>query len=248
MEEASDLTSSVTNLLYSIINACRTAETIDDIVDLLNGKLKQILPHEMAIWGIGNRKSLQVISYINVNFPEGWISQVIDEKKFLHSPIVKTWMNTMQPIVVNDIEEMEILDPKWTEMAKFYSTNNIIAHGVVDIAGTMISYLSLARNPRMWSPLHSYLMEFIVPHLHVALIRILGGCIVKKEVYVALTAREREILQWLYHGKTNPEIGHILEISSFTVKNHIHNLLEKLNATNRSQVVAKAMTLDLIGP
>ena len=125
---------------------------------------------------------------------------------------------------------------------------NIIAHGVVDIAGTMVSYVSLAKNPGNWTPLHRNLLELIVPHLHVAMIRIFSSDAAKTEIYIDLTEREREVLQWLYHGKTNPEIGCILDISSFTVKNHIHKIFEKLNVSNRSQAVAKAMTLDLIIP
>ena len=40
-------------------------------------------------------------------------------------------------------------------------------------------------------------------------------------------------------GKTNPEIGCILHISEFTVKNHIKSIFAKLDVTNRAQAVAK---------
>jgi DNA-binding CsgD family transcriptional regulator len=53
-----------------------------------------------------------------------------------------------------------------------------------------------------------------------------------------LTGRELEILGWIAMGKTNPEIGSILEISLFTVKNHIQRIFRKLNVSNRAQAVA----------
>ena len=55
----------------------------------------------------------------------------------------------------------------------------------------------------------------------------------------ALSEREREIMDWVALGKTNPEIGCILHISEFTVKNHMKSIFNKLDVTNRAQAVAK---------
>jgi transcriptional regulator EpsA len=54
-----------------------------------------------------------------------------------------------------------------------------------------------------------------------------------------LSERERQIMVWVAMGKTNPEIGMILEISEFTVKNHMKSIFSKLDVTNRAQAVAK---------
>lgn len=58
-----------------------------------------------------------------------------------------------------------------------------------------------------------------------------------------LTVRELEILNWVTRGKTNPEIGLILNISEFTVKNHMQRMFKKLNVTNRAQAVGKFQAL-----
>jgi transcriptional regulator EpsA len=55
----------------------------------------------------------------------------------------------------------------------------------------------------------------------------------------ALSERERQIMVWVALGKTNPEIGCILQISEFTVKNHMKSIFGKLDVTNRAQAVAK---------
>lgn len=55
----------------------------------------------------------------------------------------------------------------------------------------------------------------------------------------ALSERERQIMAWVAMGKTNPEIGCILRISEFTVKNHMKSIFGKLDVTNRAQAVAK---------
>lgn len=54
---------------------------------------------------------------------------------------------------------------------------------------------------------------------------------------VGLTPREIEILEWVRGGKTNIEIGMILGISAFTVKNHLQRIFKKINVTNRAQAV-----------
>lgn len=53
-----------------------------------------------------------------------------------------------------------------------------------------------------------------------------------------LTSRERQILQFLGEGVSNKEIARKLCIAVATVKNHVHNLLEKLSLQRRSQASA----------
>lgn len=54
---------------------------------------------------------------------------------------------------------------------------------------------------------------------------------------LSLTNREREILNLLLKDKSNQEISEELVISLGTVKTHVHNILQKANATKRSQLV-----------
>lgn len=53
-----------------------------------------------------------------------------------------------------------------------------------------------------------------------------------------LTRRELETLQFVADGLTNKEIGSQLSITEGTVKNHVHNALEKLQLENRIQATA----------
>jgi len=54
----------------------------------------------------------------------------------------------------------------------------------------------------------------------------------------ALTRRETEILQLVAGGLSNKEIASQLTITEGTVKNHVHNSLEKLHLSNRTQAAA----------
>jgi DNA-binding CsgD family transcriptional regulator len=62
-----------------------------------------------------------------------------------------------------------------------------------------------------------------------------------------LSKREVECLRWAAVGKTDKEIGLILARSHGTIRFHINNAGEKLNAVNRSQAVFKAAQLGYLG-
>lgn len=55
----------------------------------------------------------------------------------------------------------------------------------------------------------------------------------------ALTPREREVLALVSEGLSNKEISRRLSIGLSTVKNHVHNLLEKLNVPRRGAAAAR---------
>jgi transcriptional regulator EpsA len=56
---------------------------------------------------------------------------------------------------------------------------------------------------------------------------------------LALSAREREILVSLSRGSTNSDIAETLDISLFTVKNHLKRIFRKIGVSNRTQAAAR---------
>ncbi|TGA95877.1 response regulator transcription factor [Sporolactobacillus shoreae] len=56
-----------------------------------------------------------------------------------------------------------------------------------------------------------------------------------------LTHRECEVLQLMADGKSNRSIGELLYISEKTVKNHVSNILQKMNVDDRTQAVVVAI-------
>jgi DNA-binding CsgD family transcriptional regulator len=63
---------------------------------------------------------------------------------------------------------------------------------------------------------------------------------------VALSAREREVLHWIAAGKTRDEVAIILKVSGRVVKFHMHNVQQKLNASNATIAILRAQHLGLI--
>ena len=63
---------------------------------------------------------------------------------------------------------------------------------------------------------------------------------------IRLTAREREVLRLLAGGARTRDVAETLFISERTVKTHIANAMQKLDANTRAEAVAKAIQLGLL--
>ena len=58
---------------------------------------------------------------------------------------------------------------------------------------------------------------------------------------LGLTPREAEVLLWVAQGKTNPEIGTILDLSPGTVRKHLEHIFQKLGVENRTGACLRAL-------
>lgn len=59
---------------------------------------------------------------------------------------------------------------------------------------------------------------------------------------VMMTKREREVIKLLSEGMSNKEIGQKIQISTYTVKSHIHNIMEKLALHTRLEIANYTFT------
>lgn len=57
---------------------------------------------------------------------------------------------------------------------------------------------------------------------------------------VRMTKRERQVIELIADGSTNKEIAQKLHLSPYTVKSHVHNILEKLALNTRVQIAKHA--------
>jgi DNA-binding NarL/FixJ family response regulator len=53
---------------------------------------------------------------------------------------------------------------------------------------------------------------------------------------VRMTKRERQVIELISEGYTNKEIAQKLHLSTYTIKSHVHNILEKLALNTRVQI------------
>lgn len=124
-----------------------------------------------------------------------------------------------------------------------------VAHGSREVKGdngSFFVFLGMTQTP---GAREAYLIELLMPCLHMALHRMLAGEDPSEGADVSietlLSRRQIQILKWVKDGKTNHEIGQILGISPLTVKNHVQKILRKLKVSNRAQAVGKGVATRL---
>ncbi len=61
---------------------------------------------------------------------------------------------------------------------------------------------------------------------------------------VRMTKRERQVIELIADGSTNKEIAQTLHLLTYTVKSHVHNILEKLALNTRVQIAKHARLSD----
>ena len=65
---------------------------------------------------------------------------------------------------------------------------------------------------------------------------------------VPLSGRERQMLDGLVRGLTNRQIATENEIATTTVRDYVSSLLRKLEATNRTQALSRAISMGFVRP
>ena len=61
-----------------------------------------------------------------------------------------------------------------------------------------------------------------------------------------LTKRERQIVNYLIKGYESKEIASLLNVTDKTIRNHISNIIIKLDVKNRLQAIIKLIKLTMI--
>jgi transcriptional regulator EpsA len=168
--------------------------------------------------------------------------------------LVTLWAEQGFNPVIRTVDEIgAVLGGPFTREIKRIGATHLSLHGSPSVDREANGFYIFARAPREIIRKEAYILELVVPFLHAAWVRAQTAGAPQRASQSAvpaavLTEREREILKWVYNGKSNGEVGAILAISPLTVKNHVQKILRKLNVVNRAQAVGKALESRLIGP
>jgi transcriptional regulator EpsA len=222
----------------------------------VQGALQSLIQHEVLLCGLqeGRQVAMRVDTFSTAPTDMARLGEFFQHDVALVPHLVKLWEENRCQAVIGEADRAATSGSGTLsrELARL-GVDHVLAHGTHDSTGQMTSFFVFACRPGALTAKQAYLANLVVPYLHSAWTRSLvtwpleraGAKPVKTGL---LTPRELQILQWIYHGKSNIEIGMILEISPLTVKNHVQKTLRKLNVLNRTQAVGKALALRLVNP
>ena len=232
-----------------------------DVLAWLQGDMQRYLPHDILIASWGNFQKGSIRHDI-VSPMAGVRSQTSNAQTVtpLLLKLFERWVHFgKKPFGLNAGESGFLLEDSGLRCevgSALQKMRCAMVHGIVDERGSHdCLYVAFSTKDKFLSAERGT-MALVLPYIDTALRQITHlphqshrqtGTVVANEPAALpesnLSQREAEILHWVSRGKTNPEIALILSISSFTVKNHMQRVFQKLNVTNRAQAVSKRMPL-----
>lgn len=218
------------------------------------GLLQSLVRHELLVCALRNSSamSFNAESFSTAPAEPPRFNELFRRDPAILPGLVSAWEeNRHQPLVCTASSASPAGGAAlWRELSRM-GADMLVGHGTHDATSRVTSFFLFACRSGSTSDKHPYLVQLAVPYLHTAWMRTQlnrspdAPGARTSEAHI-LTARETEILKWVYHGKSNYEIGVILTISPLTVKNHVQKILRKLNVQNRTQAVGKAIELRVL--
>lgn len=236
-----------------IIESSLQVRRLSQLFVWAQGPLQRLLPHEILVFG-ASTGSGTVINFQKLSstryFTERHFVEVCRPGSGLMVRMMARWNRFGTPTLVSPALRTWECEDDWLEIAQANELKNVAAHGMRSMTGRVASYFSFSRIGREFGPRLFHTLTLLLPHLHETLTRVtieerrISARVVRADCSV--TDREAEILRWIRDGKTNLDIAHILEVSPYTVKNHLQKILRKMGVENRSHAVARAISLGIL--
>jgi len=229
-----------------------------NLFNWLQGNFQYLLNHEIMIFGVKLENDDDYSFEYSAStryFKDTHFNESVKKADGVIHRAVKRWNDIRLPLFycnTLDAADYSKFSVQRIDESIMQTTElkNFVVHGFGDDYSKVSTLVVFARISGKLNAIHAQFLELIMPHLHCALVRIIttkaNYTIQPNKSSKKITERELEILRWVQMGKTNWEISTILAISPLTVKNHVQNILRKLDAQNRGQAAAKATKLGLI--
>jgi transcriptional regulator EpsA len=222
------------------------------------GALKGLFPHEILLCVCGDLPAYRFYfkAFSSLVEDQRIIKQVIDANDGVLNNIIEAWLKGgRKPLMYaaggSPAGDAGAVVDSITGKLRHFRCGNVLAHGNREMFEKESSLFVFLQMPNPPAARESYLIDLVMPHLHMALYRTLRWETHADKRAAAglgvLSTREEEVLRWVGQGKTNQEIGGLLGISPLTVKNHVQKILRKLRVSNRAQAVFKVSATGPLG-
>ena len=242
----------MTTLLEQIvrIRAITDAETLWNCTrDYFFAHGARMIAYHHFFLGGPPHETYEKASYKTEGFPAGFLEKLFDEKLIEVNPIADLANRTVDPFFWSDIPGMmALLDHQEAFLGAFaeFAVGDGLAiqvFGPRSRNGTLNIGFGAA-HPRL-DDRRLKELQLAAQLSHLAFIRMTPDFTSGE---VALTPRERDVLEWIAQGKSNPVIAEILGISIHTVDTHIRRIFHKLGVNDRTTAAIKGLGAGLVEP
>jgi transcriptional regulator EpsA len=246
---------------YALVTEVLEVRRHIDLMQWLQGSLQSYLPHDILIAAWGDFH-LGLIHYDVVSAMPGVRSEnaIAESVAPLLTGLFNRWIiQDRSPFCLNKGEDgftWESVAAQGPIADAMGTMRSALVHGINDQRGRHdCLYVFFSKHPKRRRN-EANALKILLPYVDTALRQVdllpnqypaavaEGASPAAVEVAEGvvdngtLSDREAEIMKWVAQGKTNGEIGSILNVSSFTVKNHMQRIFKKLDVFNRAQAVS----------
>jgi LuxR family transcriptional regulator, quorum-sensing system regulator BjaR1 len=226
------------------INAIEKTDTIWQTFQKFTGKFGYTFG---GVADVGRSNDNQGSRFLEVTWPREWHMRYREKKYIETDPAVLYLKQSREPFTWDEAMNSGLYgDPQqlvMNEVAQFG-----MAHGfVVPIVGlpTGVAVVTVAGTEVTGDRRDHAEIHLAALYAH-ARIRSLDNERRQRGNVIPLSSRERECLEWVAVGKSDWEIGEILNISEKTVNAHIERAKRKFEVPSRVQAVVVAMRMGAI--
>lgn len=256
MSKLDNLTDSEHAKFMKLLQESLWIKTHFELFSWLQGRLQQHLPHDILIAAWGDFPFGQIYFDVISALPGVRTEKICNDKltRFLKR-LFSNWDNHGRSPMLLSIEKgMVLKEETGCEVIdlNFCNMKSVLLHAIKDFRGRHDCLYVLLSTEQAPSEYGCEMFEALLPYIDTSLRKVphlpeqfpnatLPGDMneADPDSLLGITRREAEIMGLVRIGKTNIEIGAILNISAFTVKNHLQRIFKKLDVSSRAQAVSK---------
>ncbi len=149
------------------------------------------------------------------------------------------WVGTMKPVPAVSRRSATGVNKRWDALANCDLIIGAVQLGARHPERVLVIELAMVNCPAEELIRHTTVLEVLLPQIASRYLNAIGAEPADKHNW--LTPREETILWKLVSGKKVPQIAGDLHRSIYTVHDHVKSLHRKLGASNRGQLVARAL-------
>jgi transcriptional regulator EpsA len=253
------------NSFLNVVQESLSLKSHKELLLWLNKDVQQFVPHDILLTAWGDF-SLELI-YLNVIAESpGPRTGEVDKHAILPflTECFERWVESNRSPLLLKLSEgnCNLKTHKNDTDSAIPAMHYALVHGIKDERGRHDCLYIAMSNSKLFEERSAQAFQFLLPYIDTALRQVAhipaqypdsaenkaehklaqgtdGDPVMQENALGNLSQREANIMHWVCMGKTNAEIGQILDISFFTVKNHLQRIFRKINVQNRAQAVAK---------
>lgn len=227
-------------LTLDLITKCLEIRSQDNLKELNDVLGKELGISSMVAGRVCRYTKVETGYFFGIN--EEWGRLYIENNYTSVDPVFNLSLSSSTPFLWADAYSRSGLNSnEFIQRTRDFALTEGICYSPKDYSMTTdTTVVSLGNGNRPLDRFQVGIIGHLIPHIAEILMRpTLWN-------HPRLTPKEIEVIKWCAHGKSYWEISLVMSISERTVKFHMNNIFRKLDVLNKSQAVARCMSLGYV--